>query len=372
MRPGTPDILFLGSEIYRNSRYARYHPLSIPRVSTVIDLARAQGWLPDELYRDSPMASPAELARFHSGDYIQALLDAERDQGLDPERRRRFNLGGVENPISPEIYSRPATSCGASLYAVRLLQDVDTIYSPAGGTHHGRPDRASGFCYLNDPVLCILALLDAGVRRVAYVDLDAHHGDGVQDALSHDPRVLIVSVHEEGRWPKTGTIGDRGGGGARNLPVPRGFHDAEMREVSRRAIQPLLTGFAPEALVVQGGADAVSDDPLSKLDLSNQALWSTVQDILPLAPKRIVLGGGGYNPWTVARCWTGIWGAMTGQDNTAPITNESKNILAGLAWDRRAGRDPKAEWLTGLADATSDRPVRPEIVRVIASVFVSS
>src|SRR3546814_9328930 len=109
------------------------------------------------------------------------------------------------------------------------------VYSPAGGTHHGRPDRASGFCYFNDPALGILALLDRGFRRICYVDVDAHHGDGVQDAFAADGLVLTLSVHEAGRWPFTGAAEDRAGGFARNLPVPPGFNDSEMDFVRERA-----------------------------------------------------------------------------------------------------------------------------------------
>ena len=146
------------------------------------------------------------------------MQDAERDQDLDPARRQRHNLGGIENPIFGEVFRRPATACGSSLLGAGLVAEGAVVYSPAGGLHHGRPDRASGFCYFNDPALAILDLLDRGVDRIAYLDVDAHHGDGVQDAFAGDARVLTVSVHEAQRWPFTGAVEDRGGGNARNLP----------------------------------------------------------------------------------------------------------------------------------------------------------
>src|SRR5471032_1109171 len=158
--------LFIGSDIYRSSSYGAKHPLAIPRVSTVIDLVRALGWLDADRYLDSPLASPAQLARFHDVAYIDALRRAEAEQHIAPDTARRFNIGCNGNPLFPEIFSRPATACGASLKAAELLlaaQDGAVIYSPAGGTHHGRPDRASGFCYLNDPVLAMLRLLDGGI-----------------------------------------------------------------------------------------------------------------------------------------------------------------------------------------------------------------
>ena len=173
--PSTERPLFIGSEIYRGSSYGPKHPLAIPRVSTAMDLSRAMGWLPDSVYRDSPQATPEQLARFHTPDYITALHRAEAAQRVDPETGERYNLGRLENPIFPEMYRRPAVSSGAAILAARLLleREAGIVYSPASGTHHARPGRASGFCYFNAPVLGILELLDGGIERVYYVDLDA-------------------------------------------------------------------------------------------------------------------------------------------------------------------------------------------------------
>ena len=156
--------LFIGSEIYRRSRYGGKHPLAIPRVSAAIDLCRALGWLPDEAYIDSPTASVDQLARFHDRDYIEAVIRAEAEQAVSDETALRYNIGRNGNPVFGEVFRRPATACGASLKAAELLRDGGVIYSPAGGTHHGRRDHASGFCYFNDPVLAILALLDQGLE----------------------------------------------------------------------------------------------------------------------------------------------------------------------------------------------------------------
>ncbi|WP_366656501.1 acetoin utilization protein AcuC [Fodinicurvata sp. EGI_FJ10296] len=356
--------LFLGSEIYRHSSYGPKHPLAIPRVSTAIDLCRAMGWLPQDQYADSPVASADDLARYHDAAYIEALQHAERDQQIDAERRARHNIGGVENPIFAEIFSRPATAAGASLLAAdRLVATPGVVFSPAGGTHHGRPDRASGFCYVNDPVLAILRFLDRGIERIAYVDVDAHHGDGVQDAFSNDDRVLTLSVHEEKRWPFTGTVDDRAGGLARNLPLPRGFNDDEMALVLDVMLVPLVSGFDPQVVVLQCGADALEDDPLSRLSLSNNALWNVVRALRPLAPRFMVLGGGGYNPWTVGRCWAGIWAIL----NDIPVPGPQETpaaaaaVLSGLSWSRSRGRDPERAWLSTIADRPRPGPIRETI-----------
>jgi len=373
---------FIGSEIYRRSSYGASHPLAIPRVSTVIDLSRALGWLPDAQYLDSPLASPEELARFHDRDYIAAVVEAEAAQTVSRERRQRYNIGCNGNPVFPEIFRRPATACGGSLLGAALILGGGTVYNPAGGTHHGRPGRASGFCYFNDPVLAILRLLDGGLERVLYLDVDAHHGDGVQAAFAGDARVLTVSLHEAGRWPMKptgpmkivdggaddgdgeGSVRDRAGGGARNLPVPPGFHDDEMAFLLDRAILPLATAFAPQAVVLQGGADALTDDPQSKLALSNRALWRVVAAVRGLAPRLLVLGGGGYNPWSVARCWTGIWGLLNDRRPPERLPPSAEAVLRALHWRHRTGRSPPAHWVTTLADPPRSGKIRPEVRRL--------
>ena len=372
--------VFIGSEIYRRSSYGPKHPLAIPRVSTAIDLCRALGWLPDTVYVDSPVAARAALARFHDPAYIAALAEAERTLRVAPEDRERFNLGRVENPIFAQMFSRPATAAGASLCAADMLLRVHhdaaargtaarrrpaIVYSPAGGTHHGRPDRASGFCYFNDPVLAILRLLDGGLARVLYVDFDAHHGDGVQDAFADEPRVLTISVHEAGRWPHTGAADERCGGGAINLPVPAGFNDSELAALVEAVIMPAGWAFGAEAVVVQCGADALADDPLSKLALSNRALWRAVAAMVPLAPLALVLGGGGYNPWSVGRAWAGVWATLNGFAVPARLPAAAEAVLRGLTWHRAAGRHPPEHWFTTLADPSADGPVRAAVAAVI-------
>ena len=357
--------LFIGSDIYRRTTFGAKHPLAIQRVPVVVDLCRALGWLDDSVYVESPMASPAQLARFHDPGYIDALAEAERTQEVSPERRARYNLGKLENPIHPAMFSRPATACGGSILAANLLESGGTIFSPGGGTHHGRCDRASGFCYFNDPVLAILTLLDQGLARIAYVDVDAHHGDGVEAAFAGDTRVRCISVHEAGRWPFTGLADDRAGGSARNLPVPAGMNDSEMDYIADRAILPLVQEFVPDAIVVQCGADALAEDPLSRQELSNGALWRVVARMISVAPRLLVLGGGGYNPWAVGRCWAGVWAVLNGLAFPQRLPPSAEAVLRQLVWDRAAGRNPPDAWFTTLADPPRPGPVRPEVLEVV-------
>ncbi|MBC7801357.1 MAG: acetoin utilization protein AcuC [Gemmatimonadaceae bacterium] len=358
--------LYVGSEIYRRSTYGPKHPLAIPRVTTCTDLCRAMEWLPDDRFVTAPIADRAAVTRFHTPDYVDALERAEATQSVSDADRARYRIGAEGNPVYREVFSRPMTSAGGVMLSAALTANGGIVHCPGGGTHHGRPDRASGFCYLNDPVLGILAWLDQGLDRIVYLDIDAHHGDGVQDAFHDDPRVLTISVHEAGRWPGTGLVTDRAGGAARNLPVPRGFNDSEMAWLLQHAILPMVAAHRPQAIFLQCGADALEEDPLARLSLSNNAHWSVVAAVRDLAPRLIVTGGGGYNPYTVGRCWAGVWATL----NDIPIpdrtTPAAEAVLRALVYNRAAGRNPPEHWFTTIRDTPRDGPVRAEIADLVA------
>lgn len=358
--------LFIGSNIYRGSSYGRLHPLSIPRVPTVIDLSRALGWLPREVYRASPMAKPAALGAFHTRAHIQALLAAEAAQDVSDATRKRHGLGTVSNPVFSEMYRRPATAVGGGLLAAEAVASGGVVFNPGGGTHHGMADAAAGFCYLNEPVLTIKRIFSIGLSRIAYVDIDAHHGDGVEVAFKGDPRVRMISVHEAGRWPFSGFINDRAGGLAFNLPVARGFNDTEFAFVLNDLILPAVQAFRPDAIFLQCGADAVLEDPLSRLALSNNAHVAAVAALRPLAPRLIVSGGGGYNPWTVARAWTRVWAALSEQEEPDRLPRTAQDVLRGLTWARKAR--PSDALLTTLADAPRHGPIRDAVRTDVAAL----
>lgn len=370
--PPAPDSavgapLFIGSEIYRGSSYGPTHPLRVPRVSTVMDLGRALGWLPPDRFRTSPRAKPAALALWHDADYIAALETAEELGEATPEMRSRFHLGTLSNPVFPQVFRRPATGAGGVMLAAELLAATPgTIHVPGGGTHHGLPGRANGFCYLNDVVLGIKVLQRAGLGRIVYIDLDAHHCDGVEHAFAGDPGVRMISVHEEGRWPFTGALADRAGGSAFNLPVPKGYNDTEARAVLEGLILPRTAEFVPDAIVVQCGADSLTEDPLSRLALSNRAYVEAIRALWPLSPRFLVLGGGGYNPWSVGRLWTLIWGVLSGQPLPDHLPPAAAAVLAGLGWQGGGRPPPDPALLTTLVDAPREGPVRPEITDRLA------
>ncbi|MEL7133732.1 MAG: acetoin utilization protein AcuC [Pseudomonadota bacterium] len=352
--------LFIGSEIYRGSSYGLWHPLRVPRVSTVIDLSRAMGWLPRDVYVPSPRAKSNALTIWHTPDYLSALQQAEAAQAVSAEVKTRHALGTPNNPVFPEMYRRPATAAGGSLLAGELLRDGGIVYHPAGGTHHAMPDRAGGFCYLNDPVLAILSLRRNGARRVAYIDIDAHHPDGVEVAFANDPEVLMISVHEQGLWPRTGPLGATET--LANMPVPRSFNDDEMALVRDEVILPRVAAFKPNAVVLQCGADAVEEDPQAHLCLSNNAHWAVVHALMGMAARLLVLGGGGYNPWSVGRLWTGVWATLNGFDIPNRVTQDGEDVLRALRFEgNQRGKSPPNHWFTTLRDTPRYGTIRDEV-----------
>jgi acetoin utilization protein AcuC len=203
-----------------------------------------------------------------------------------------------------------------------------------------------------------------------YIDLDAHHGDGVENAFVDEPRVMTVSIHEEDRWPYSGAAEDRRNGGARNLPVPREFNDSELDYLMQNAILPLADTFSPEALVLCCGADCLAGDPLSGMMLSNVALWDAVCELKSLGLPTVILGGGGYNPWTVTRYWAGMWGRINNLDIPARLPDEAVAMLSAMECDLIDDEDVDEKWLTTVADSPYPGSVR-DAVKSVASFVVS-
>ena len=364
------DPVFVTSEVFRRPAYGTNHPLGIARVETAVDLCRTLGWLGDGVgVLESPTASFGQLTGFHDADYVAALRRADCARSVTVEQRERFNIGTLENPVFRGVYERAATAVGGSILAAEQALAGGLAYHPAGGTHHAKAGQASGFCYFNDPVFAIRTLLGQGVDRVAYVDLDAHHGDGVEDAFAADRRVCTISIHEAGRWPGTGALDDRREGRARNLPVPAGINDSEFDVLIEEAVLPLLDRFRPDAVVVTAGADPLKGDPLSRMALSNGALWSAVTKVATAAGPAVVLGGGGYNPWTLARFWAGLWGVLAGRPLPDGLPAEAKAILATLSCDLIEDEEIEPAWLTSLIDVPNPGPVRREILAVRDAVL---
>ena len=172
----------------------------------------------------------------------------------------------------------------------------------------------------------------------------------------------MVSVHEENRWPRTGALADAGIGNVWNLPVPRGFNDDEMTLVLNELILPLLTNFGADAIVLQCGADAVEEDPQSRLSLSNTSHFAVVRSLMGLSERLLVTGGGGYNPWSVGRLWTGVWGVLNGHEPPTDLPVDARPILGNLVWrHQRRFKEPPDHWINSLVDERRGGSIRSEV-----------
>ncbi|MEO1580158.1 MAG: acetoin utilization protein AcuC, partial [Pseudomonadota bacterium] len=180
----------------------------------------------------------------------------------------------------------------------------------------------------------------------------------VEHAFADDPDTLMLSVHEENRWPRTGAITDAGVGQVYNLPVPAGLNDDEMALIRDEIILPSVAAFRPDAFVLQCGADAVTEDPQSRLTLSNNAHWAIVAALRPLAPRYLVLGGGGYNPWSVGRLWTGVWATLNGAEIPDVLPMRGQEVLRALRWHGPIREQfPQPHWISTLRDAPRGGPI---------------
>ena len=358
MQGTTP--FYIGSEIYRNPAFGSNHPLNIVRHAAVVDLLEMLGWLDETQFRESRAATVDELVAFHSRAYVRALQYANATGRVDPETRQRYQVGTFENPLFPGLFERASMTVGGSILSAELASQGHVVFHPTGGTHHGRADRASGFCYFNDPVFSILTLLREGSRSVVYIDLDAHHGDGVEEAFLDEARVATISIHEANRWPFSGTH-SRPASGSYNFAVPRHINDDEFSYLVAEVVMPLVDSLQADALVLCCGADCLAGDPLSSMDLSNVALWDAVDALIARGLPTVILGGGGYNPWTVTRYWAGMWGRISGRTFPDCLPEEAIAYLRAMECDLIDEEDVEEEWLTTLADSPNTGPIRDEI-----------
>ena len=296
------------------------HPMRPVRLRYTYELLQGYGAFDSE---DARLVSPrpateAELGWLHVPEYVEAVKCLSRGEGAHEAPRFNFSLQG-DNPYYPQMYQAATLSSGATLVAAELVGsgEADVAFNISGGLHHAAATHASGFCVFNDPALAIHYFLQSG-KRVAYVDVDAHHGDGVQDAFYGDERVLTISVHESGRYlfPGTGFVGELGAGSARgfsvNLPLFPYTGDEVYLDSFRQVVPPLIRAFAPDMLVTQLGIDSYHSDPLTHLQLTTGGFVEVVREFAALGIPWLAMGGGGYDLMAVARAWTLAYGEMLG------------------------------------------------------------
>jgi acetoin utilization protein AcuC len=322
--------------------YGETHPFKVQRYRLARDLMDAYGLLgltsaeqrrPREVTRE-------ELLTFHAPEYLDRLR--EFSAASEPRADFRYGLGDLENPVFPGVYEWACLGVSGTLEAARLVTEEGfaAAFNPLGGWHHAQRSRASGFSYLNDAAVAIKELVAKG-KRVVYLDIDAHHGDGVQDAFYDSDRVLTISLHESGVYffPGTGfereTGEGRGKGFSVNLPLLAHTDDALFMKAFDEIAFPLIAAFDPDVLFTQLGADSFRTDPLTRLEVTTHAYSYILRKLRALEIPWVAVGGGGYDMMNVARAWTIAWGVMNDRDLSPRLPAPFVRLIRELGYPHR-------------------------------------
>lgn len=316
---------YIYSDSFQKYELSPWHPMKPVRLMLTAELMRAYG-LPDRAgVSEVPprVATDTELELIHSPDYIDAvrrLSEPGAREGDGPG----WGLGTGDNPIFVDMHEASATIAGGAIQAADSImgREFEHVFHFAGGLHHAHRNRASGFCVYNDVAIAAAHLKERYDARVLYLDIDAHHGDGVQDAFYDDPQVMTISFHESGRhlFPGTGytsQVGDGDGRGyAVNLPLEPYTTDAVMLDAFDRLVPELARAFAPDIIITQNGCDAHWSDPLAHLNLTMAGYAELAARMHALVHevcdgRWLASGGGGYQAYTVVpRVWTQLMGEI--------------------------------------------------------------
>lgn len=341
--PG-PVALVYGDELMKH-HLSDEHPLKPIRVKLAVDLIRSTGLIEHAHLLPPRRATIKEVELVHSPHYVELvrkLSDPDQRKHVSPQEIERAGFGSPDNPISDELHEGTSLVVGATLTAARAIESGATLhaFSPSGGLHHAHRDRASGFCTYDDPAIACRWLKDQG-HRVAYVDVDVHHGDGVEGVFQSDPDVLTISLHESGRYlfPGTGFPDDCGTGAGRgfaaNLPFLPYTWDEPWLDGFERVVPALLRRFKPTVLVTQDGCDTHYLDPLAHLAATTR-IWPRVGRVFhelahELCDGRwLALGGGGYAIYEVVpRAWTLLFAEMVERPDLAAEVDDPSSVEPG-------------------------------------------
>ena len=363
------------SPLFGNVNYGDDHPFKLQRNHLAYDLMAAYGLLelPQMEIRGCRAASEELLLSFHDPAYIARLKEFSTSDV--PRADFRFGLGDADCPVFKGLYECAALGAGATFEAVRLVEEeqFNIAFNLTGGWHHAHRAKASGFSYLNDAVIAINWLVARG-RRVLYLDLDAHHGDGVQEAYYDTDQVMTISLHESGIYFYPGTgfedeIGEgRGRGYSVNVPLLAHADDAIYLKAFDEVAYPLIAGFNPDIIVTQIGVDTFRTDPLTNLEITTHSYCEILPKIKRLKIPWVALGGGGYDLMNTARAWTLAWAIMNNVelnprlppvfiDKIEPLGYQNRILLDAMHW---ADEDERAVALAA---------VEKSIARIKKTVF---
>jgi acetoin utilization protein AcuC len=325
---------FIYSDTLSRFKYTPNHPFRPERAAIMYNLCKKYGLI-DEPWISviEPEPIPDELLLlFHTDRYLKTLKDAER--GQITEDTALAGLGTSDNPIFPDMFEKTSYAAGGTILGLSRVmegQERAVAFNPIGGFHHAFPDHAEGFCYLNDIAIAGKMLRRQG-RRFAYIDIDAHHGNGVEAGFWEDNGALIISIHQSGYtiYPGTGFENEIGQGKGRgytiNVPIPPQTDDDLYLRAFLAVVPPAVKAFGPDVILAQLGADALANDPLTNLCLTNNCIRSVVEEIGLLCDKIVGMGGGGYNLERATRAWTIAWAVL----NDIELENPYAGLLSGV------------------------------------------
>ncbi len=340
---------FVHSEVLDRGGYPEGCPFDSHRAGRTFDVVRSLGLLNrcNTDHREPQPVGQEILEWFHSPEYLEVLMAA--GYGRHDFKALKMGLGTPDCPLFKEMFEYAVLAAGGTVSGAQWILDgeADIVFNPSGGFHHAHPSAASGFCYVNDVVLGAMVLRRAG-KKVLVVDVDAHHGDGVQDAFYQDGQVTTISLHESGKtlFPGTGAETEIGEGEGRghcvNIPLPVGTYDTIYYRAFQQVVLPIATELDPDVLIVELGMDGLAADPLAHLNLTNNVYADLLADLVELDKPLLVTGGGGYNPENTVRGWALGWSVLAeGRQDDMDL-----NVgLGGVMLENTA-------WFGGLRDRT--------------------
>lgn len=363
------------SPLFGNFSYGDDHPFKLQRYRVVRDLMESYGLLklPNMEIRGCGPISDEQVLSFHAPEYLARLKEFSSSD--EPRADFRFGLGDADCPVFKGLYDCAALGAGATFEAARLVEEegFDIAFNLAGGWHHAHRAKASGFSYLNDAVLAINWLVARG-RRVVYLDIDAHHGDGVQEGFYDSDRVLTISLHESGIYffPGTGFENETGTGRGRgysvNVPLLAHTDDALYMKAFDEVAYPLIAAYDPDVIVTQIGADAFRTDPLTQLEITTHSYGYIVRKLKALRIPWVALGGGGYDLMNTARAWTIAWAVMNGVELNPRLPASFVRKIEPLGYPHRALLDAM-HWSEEYERNLALDAVEKSIARIRAAIF---
>jgi acetoin utilization protein AcuC len=360
---GTRKAAFIYSAELEKYRYPSEHPFNTIRAKKTREIVNSLGLLTGDGRSEVPPV-PAErlvLKKFHSARYLHALKTAAK--GRWDTEALNMGIGTGDCPVFEGLYEYAVLATGATLVAAKLLLSgkTEVAFNPSGGFHHAMPEQASGFCYINDVALGCIALTEAG-KRVLYLDVDVHHGDGVAYAFYDRCDVMTISLHQNPRtlFPGTGFEDEIGTGKGKgyciNIPLPVGTYDQEYMKAFEAVALPLMKVYNPDVFVFELGADALAGDPLANLFLTNNVYVEVINHLLNFNKPILTTGGGGYNVDNTARAWALAWTVLCGSDidnhAVGGVMLESTDWQGGLRDRAFAVSQTQREMVVPVVEAT--------------------